>query len=215
MRSLADEQPIDGSAQPGFVGPAETALQARRGPNRLFELIQTLILTVVLFVGIQAFVARPFKIEGGSMETTLEPGQYVLIDKLTPHWAPYGRGDIVVLDPPGSELGSDPDRTPFIKRVIGLPGDRIELRNGKVFVNGAVIEEAYIYADDGVRQPTEPNPGGLSEWLVPEGQLFVMGDHRQNSADSRTFGPIEIDHVIGRAWLRYWPFDTFGIMSPT
>jgi signal peptidase I len=166
----------------------------------------------VIFVGIQTFVAQPYKIEGGSMETTLLQNQYVLIDKLTPHWAPFGHGDIVVLDPPGTSLGSN--GTPFIKRVIGLSGDRVELRNGKVYVNGMVIDEPYLFADDGIRQPTDPSPGGLTEWLVPEGELFVMGDHRQNSADSRTFGPIEISHVIGRAWLRYWPVDAFGIMAP-
>ena len=178
----------------------------------LLEIIETLVLTVVIFVGIQTFVAQPYKIEGGSMETTLLQNQYVLIDKLTPHWAPFGRGDIVVLDPPRASLGSD--GTPFIKRVIGLSGDRVELRDGKVFVNGTVIDEPYIYLQDGVSQPTDPSPGGLTEWLVPAGELFVMGDHRQNSADSRSFGPVEISHVIGRAWLRYWPVNAFGIMSP-
>jgi len=193
--------------EPG-VAPAAK----KRGPGRVVELIQTLVLTVVIFLVIQTFVARPFKIEGGSMETTLLPNQYVLIDKITPHWAPYERGDIIVLEPPGTSLGGD--RTPFIKRVIGLGGDRIELHNGKVFVNGTVIDEPYIYARNGIPQPTDPSPGGLSEWLVPDGELFVMGDHRQNSADSRIFGPIEIAHVVGRAWLRYWPIDTFGIVAP-
>jgi signal peptidase I len=177
----------------------------------LFEVVETLVLTVVIFLGIQTFVAQPYKVQQGSMETTLMPDQYVLVDKLTPRWAPYARGDIVVFDPP--EQWSPLGTVPFIKRVIGLPGDRVQLRDGKVFVNDVQLTEPYIFKeDDGEAQPTEPAAGGASQWDVPDGDLLVMGDHRGDSADSRAFGPIEIGHVIGRAWLRYWPFDTFGIL---
>jgi signal peptidase I len=176
----------------------------------LFEVIETLVLTVVIFLGIQTFVAQPYKVQQGSMETTLLPDQYVLVDKLTPRWAPYTRGDIVVFDPP--ETWSSVGGVPFIKRVIGLPGDTVELRDGLVFVNGIELDEPYLFEDDGVPQPTDPQAGGPSRWVVPEDQLLVMGDHRQDSADSRSFGPIDVSHVIGRAWLRYWPFDTFGIL---
>jgi signal peptidase I len=132
------------------------------------------------------------------------------VDKLTPRWAAYSRGDIVVFDPP--ETWSAGGGVPFIKRVIGLPGDRVELRDGEVFVNGTKLDEPYIFEQNGVHQTTEPAIGGQSEWLVPNNELLVMGDHRQDSADSRTFGPIEVGHVIGRAWLRYWPFDQFGVL---
>jgi signal peptidase I len=180
----------------------------------LFEVVETLVLTVLIFLGIQTFVAQPYKVQQGSMETTLMPDQYVLVDKLTPRWAPYDRGDIVVFDPP--ETWSSGGGVPFIKRIIGLPGDRVELRDGKVFVNGTELDEPYIFEENGVPQTTDPLAGGASQWLVPENELLVMGDHRQDSADSRSFGPIEIGHVIGRAWLRYWPFDTFGVLvTPT
>lgn len=182
----------------------------RPARGRLIEVVETLVLTVVIFLGIQAFVAQPFRVEGASMEATVLPDQYVLIDKLTPHWAPYARGDIVVLTPPSQY--PDPDGIPFIKRVIGLPGDRIELRDGTVYVNDTALDEPYVFTEDGIRQPTDPTGGGASEWLVPDGDLFVMGDHRQESADSRVFGPVEISQVIGRAWLRYWPIDTFGVL---
>lgn len=175
----------------------------------LFEVLETLVLTIVIFVGIQVFVAQPYKVQQVSMENTLLPEQYVLVDKLTPRWTPYSRGDIVVFDPPESWSSA---RVPFIKRVVGVPGDRIELRDGDVFVNDVKLDEPYVFDDDGVRQQTEPSPGGPTEWLVPDGALFVMGDHRQESADSRSFGSIAVGHVIGRAWLRYWPFDTFGIL---
>ena len=177
----------------------------------LFEVVETLVLTVVIFLGIQTFVAQPYKVQQGSMENTLLPEQYVLVDKLTPHWARYSRGDIVVFDPPES-WSAGGGGVPFIKRVIGLPGDRVEIRGGHVYVNGVELEEPYIFEDKGIPQTTEPAIGGQNEWLVPAGDLLVMGDHRQDSADSRTFGPIEIGHVIGRAWLRYWPFDRFGVL---
>ena len=177
----------------------------------LFEVVETLVLTVVIFLGIQTFVAQPYKVQQTSMETTLLPEQYVLVDKLTPRWSPYTRGDIVVFDPPATWTNGA--GVPFIKRVIGLPNDIVELRDGHVFVNDVELEEPYLFVgDNGKPEPTDPTIGGSSEWVVPPGQLLVMGDHRQDSADSRTFGPIEISHVIGRAWLRYWPFDTFGVL---
>jgi len=175
--------------------------------------IETLVLTVVIFLGIQTFVAQPYKVQQGSMEVTLLPDQYVLVDKLTPRWSTYKHGDIVVFDPPESWVGAG--GVPFIKRVIGLPGDHVELRDGKVVVNGVDLKETYVFTDDGT-DATNPQPGGTAEWFVADGQLLVFGDHRDNSADSRTFGPIEIKHVIGRAWLRYWPVDSFTLLpTPT
>jgi signal peptidase I len=177
----------------------------------LFEVVETLVLTVLIFLGIQTFVAQPYRVQQSSMEVTLLPDQYVLVDKLTPRWAPYARGDIVVFDPP--ESWSPQGSVPFIKRIIGLPNDTVKLRDGKVYVNDVLLDEPYINTDgDGNPQTTDAQPGGSSEWVIPEGQLLVMGDNRQNSADSRSFGPIEVTHVIGRAWLRYWPFDRFGVL---
>jgi signal peptidase I len=176
----------------------------------LLEIVETLVLTFLIFLGTQAFVAQPYKVEMTSMENTLLPEEFVLVDKLTTRWAPYSRGDIVVFDPP--ESWSSEGHEPFIKRVIGLPGDRVELRDGKVFINDVELDEPYIFEENDVPQTTDQEEGGPSEWLVPDGDLFVMGDHRAASADSRSFGPIDVGHVIGRAWLRYWPLDSFGIL---
>jgi signal peptidase I len=177
----------------------------------LLELGETLVLTVLIFLGIQTFVAQPYQIQQMSMEQTLLPDQYVLVDKLTPRWAPYERGDIVVFPPPSSV--GDRDGTPFIKRVIGLPGETISLADGHVLVNGVAIDEPYVFSEGGAPQPTEEVFGGDSSWVVPEGQLFLLGDHRQESVDSRVFGPVPIDTIIGRAWLRYWPADTFRVLE--
>lgn len=178
--------------------------------RRILEVAETVLLTVVIFFGIQAFVAQPYQVQQVSMETTFLPGQYVLVDKLSPRWSPYARGDIIVFNPPPT--ATEATGTPFIKRVIGLPGDTVELKDGRVYVNGARLDEPYVYKDQGVPQATDPERANQSVWLVPAGDLFVLGDHRFVSQDSRTFGPVAISSVIGRAWLRYWPFDTFGIV---
>jgi signal peptidase I len=181
----------------------------RRSLGCLFEVVETLVLTVVIFWLIQTFVAQPFQVQMNSMEATLEPGQYVLVDKLTPRWQPYAVGDIIVFEPSASKTDLD---EPFIKRVIGVEGDTVELKDGHVFVNGVGLVEDYLYEDGGVAQPTEPTPGGQTRWEIGDGELFVMGDHRADSSDSRAFGPIDVSSVKGRAWLRYWPFDAFTVL---
>ncbi len=178
----------------------------------LFEIVETLVLTLLIFFVIQNFVAQPYKVQQKSMQRTLEAEQYVLVDKLTPRFDPYNRGDIVVFEPPDDWVDSG---TPFIKRVIGEPGDVVEIRDdGLVYVNGHVLDETYLYSDEvgGPPQPTSSLPE-QGKFTVPEGELFLMGDHRANSADSRTFGSVPLDRIIGRAWLRYWPLDTFGILA--
>jgi signal peptidase I len=183
-----------------------------RLPHWLIDIVETLVLTLVAFFVIQTFVAQPYQVHQTSMESTLEPGQYVLVDKLTPHWAPYQRGDIVVLHPPAG--WDDGDDTPFIKRVIGLPGDTVSIGDdGRVYVNGTPLDEAYTYHDgDGTDEPTTATDG-TSTWTIGPDELFVMGDHRQASADSRAFGPIKVSSVVGRAFLRYWPATTIGVLA--
>jgi len=176
----------------------------------LFEVVETLVLTLVIFLIIQTFVAQPYQVQQQSMENTLQPGEYVLVDKLTPRFDDYSRGDVVVFSPPsGYDQGNN---TPFIKRVIGLPGDSIEVRDGAVYVNGKAVAETYTFPGSAPNQPTEAQPD-RSQWTIGSDELFVLGDHRQASSDSRVFGPIKRDTVIGRAWLRYWPFNVFGILS--
>jgi signal peptidase I len=181
----------------------------RRALGCLIEVVETLVLTAILFWVIQSFIAQPFQVQQVSMQDTIEDGQYVLVDRLTPHFDAYHRGDIVVFTPPtNAEVQQG---KPFIKRVIGVAGDTVQLRAGKVLVNGVPLVEPYLYSVDGAAEPTDPENGEKS-WTVLPGELFVMGDHRVRSSDSRDFGPIQISAVIGRAWLRYWPLAAFGIL---
>jgi signal peptidase I len=183
-----------------------------RPPRWLLEIVETLVLTLVTFFVIQSFVAQPFQVRQTSMEHTLEPDEYVLVDKLTPRFDAFHRGDIVVLQPP--EGFGDGTGTPFIKRVIGLPGETVEIRDdGRVYVDGAALDEAtYTFADGGVHQPTTPQTE-QSSWTLGPDQLFVLGDHREVSDDSRSFGPVAEASIVGRAFLRYWPAATFGVLS--
>jgi signal peptidase I len=177
----------------------------------LFEIVETLALTLIIFFVIQTFVAQPYRVEQLSMEQTLEPDQYVLVDKLTPRFDAYDRGDIVVFTPPQDWAGTSD--TPFIKRVIGVAGDDVEIRDdGVVYVNDVALEEGYLFTVDGEPQPTTTSTDPAT-WTIEVGELFVMGDHRTKSSDSRAFGSISTDDVIGRAWLRYWPFDTFTVLA--
>jgi signal peptidase I len=179
---------------------------SKRPLGCLFEVVETLVLTLVIFLIIQNFVAQPYRVQQQSMEHTLEPDQYVLVDKLTPRFTPYKRGDIVVFTPP--EAWAREDGTPYIKRVIGQPGDVVELKSGGVYVNGEKLDEPYIYEGQSTEALSD-----VSRWTVGAGELFVMGDHRQDSQDSRAFGPVPEKNIIGRAWLRYWPIGTFGILQ--
>jgi signal peptidase I len=170
----------------------------------LIEIVETLLLTLVIFWVLQSFVAQPYQILQVSMEQTLEPNQYVLVDKLSPHWSDYKRGEVIVFEPPAG-YEEEGQNIPFIKRVVGVAGDLVEVKNDSVWVNGVRLDEPYVYKGQATTPITTK-----SSWLVPDGQLFVLGDHRQASVDSRVFGPIPKSTVVGRAWLRYWPFDSLS-----
>lgn len=189
--------------------PAQATAARRLGiPRWALELAQTVVLTLVIFLGIQNFVAQPFEVQQHSMDTTFAEGQYVLVDRLSHLWSPYARGQVVVFRSP-ADL-SRPE--PLIKRVVAVGGDTVDMREGKVFVNGIALDEPYLFrGDDGAPQRTEP--GSTSHWLVPGNDLFVLGDHREVSADSRVFGPIAVSSVIGRGFLRYWPISALSLVA--
>jgi signal peptidase I len=196
--------------------PRPEAQGTRRSLGCLLEIVETLVLTLVIYLLIHNFIAQPFEVEQDSMLPTILEHEYILIDKLSPRFSDYDRGDIVVFNPP---TGYEQNGVPFIKRVIGLPGDTISLQNGKVFVTPAggspvPLTEPYVRELDGRTAPTQPRDAeGTSEWTVPEGEYFVMGDNRPDSQDSRFFGPITRDSIIGRAWVRYFPLDRIQLME--
>lgn len=196
------------TSEPEGAARGEAADGRPRGLGCAVEVVETLVLTFVIFLVVQNFVAQPFQVQQHSMDPTFAQGDYVLVDRLTHLWSPYGRGQVVVFQaPPSTGLGE-----PLIKRVIGVGGDTVEVRDGHVLVNGAALDEPYLFLDEaGVAEPTTATD--QSKWVVPGGDLFVMGDHRQVSEDSRIFGPIPVTSVIGRGVVRYWPLSAFGIVA--
>ena len=190
-------------AIPGL--PADLARWAR-------EVIQIVALTAALYLVINTFLVQPYEVEMRSMEPTLAGGDHVLVDKLSPRWDAYDRGDVVVFDAPAPY---DDEGIPYIKRVIGVAGDTIQLLNGHVYVTpaGGVpvrLDETYLDGD----VPTLPQGApGHYRWTVPDGSVFVLGDNRTDSVDSRTFGAIDIEDLIGRAWLRYLPLDRVSVLG--
>jgi signal peptidase I len=154
----------------------------------VLDILETLILAVVLYFGINAVSVR-VRVDGFSMNPTLQDGEYILVNRLAYKIGNPVRGDIVVFSFP-----MDP-RQDLIKRVIGLPGESISVQDGKVMINGIPLEEPYIAAP----------PIYNGTWEVPEGQLFVLGDNRNESKDSHEWGLLPMENVVGRAILIYWP----------
>ena len=175
---------------------SETPQDSQSIKNFFVDLFETIILAVVLFFAINAVSAR-VRVDGFSMVPTLQDGEYVLVNRLAYRNNMPDRGDIIVFVSPQT---SDLD---LIKRVIGLPGDHIRIMNGEVQVNGQVLEEDYIAAA----------PIYSGDWNVPEGNLFVLGDNRNDSSDSHAWGLLPIDNVIGKAILIYWPIPEWTLIE--
>lgn len=192
------------------------------------EILETLLLAVVIFVGVRLVVLN-FRVDGLSMAPNLHNREMLLVnrnayfhfdlngvldalpgverddERILYPFDPPERGDIVVFDPPVVG-GSD---KPYIKRVIALPGETVEVRaDGHVYVDDQRLDEPYLVGDV-TRCTTDRACGPV---LVPEGHVYVLGDNRGNSADSRVFGPVAVDAIIGKAWVTYWPVDDFGLV---
>jgi len=164
----------------------------------VLDILETLILAVVLYFGINAVSVR-VRVDGFSMNPTLQDGEYILVNRLAYKIGHPVRGDIVVFSFP-----MDPKQD-LIKRVIGLPGESISVQDGKVMINGIPLEEPYIAAP----------PIYNGTWEVPEGQLFVLGDNRNESKDSHEWGLLPVENVVGRAILIYWPPPQWQVIDHT
>jgi signal peptidase I len=178
-------------------------------PTKKASAVRSAIEWVVILLGallvafvVKTFLLQAFYIPSASMEPTLMIGDRVLVNKLSYDFHDVHRGDIVVFKSPKGE--TSPDVKDLIKRVIGLPGETVEVREGHVVINGRPLTEPYV--------PTGITAGAVEPRKIPAGQIWVMGDNRPNSKDSRFFGPIDENLIVGRAFVRVWPLSALGFL---
>jgi signal peptidase I len=171
----------------------------RRIVRFLREVLETVLPAILIALLINVFVGQATRVEGQSMEPNLHTNQRLVVEKMSYRFHGPQRFDIVVLRLPnqGDDL--------LIKRVIGLPGETVEIRNGHVYIDGQALDEPFAVGDT--------RPGRQSSVVVPPLHVFVLGDNRNHSNDSRSFGPVPIENVIGRAWLSYWPLEDAGVLD--
>jgi signal peptidase I len=166
-----------------------------KGLRFIREILETVVPAVMIALLINLFMAQATRVYGQSMEPNLHTDQRLIVEKLSYHLHPPRRGDVVVmkLNHSESEL--------LIKRVIALPGERVEIKEGQVFINGQPLDEPYL---------DQYTAGQMAPKVVPPLHVFVLGDNRGFSNDSRTFGMVNFSDIVGRAWLSYWPPERFG-----
>ncbi|MGD1864843.1 MAG: signal peptidase I [Phormidesmis sp.] len=188
------------------VGKSKNQTEQTSGWKKtLIENVRLVAIALTIAIFVRFFIAEPRFIPSPSMVPTLAVGDRLLVEKVSYHLHPPTRGDIVVFEPPPQlqEYGYQASQA-FIKRVVGLPGQKVQVSQGKVYVNGEPLAESYILEAPQYEMPPV---------TVPAGQLFVMGDNRNDSNDSHVWGFLPIENVIGRAALRFWPLAKAGTVS--
>lgn len=160
------------------------------------DTVETILLALILFFGINAVSAR-VRVENISMKPTLQPGEFVLVNKIAYKVGPPQIGDVIVFHYPRNPVED------YVKRVIGRPGDTVTIQNGKVLVDGVALNEPYIAA----------SPLYDGTWTVPKDSLFVLGDNRNQSSDSHSWGFVPMDYVVGKALVVYWPLQNLQVLD--
>ena len=167
-----------------------------------FDILETVAFVGSLFIVVYLFILRPHKVQGMSMFATFHDGDYILTSKLSFRFQPPRVGDVVVFKSPGNK------DIEYIKRIIGLPGDRVMVKSGEVILNGKTLNENYNYTKTFTFDPGFMREG--VEILVPNGYVVAMGDNRNGSSDSRIFGPVPMDEIVGKVFYRYLPPNRIG-----
>lgn len=177
--------------------------------NFILEFVQSIVLALSVFVLLYLFVVQPNEIKGNSMLPNFVNGELLLTDKLSYQFGEPKRGDVVVFKAPPSEPCSE-DECEYIKRVIGIPGDRVKVERGRVYLNGQLLKKEFL-ASDVLTEPGGFNQEGV-EKMIPAGQYLCLGDNRPHSRDGREFGPVKKELIVGRAFFRYWPLKAVGLI---
>jgi len=175
----------------------------------ILEFVQSIVLALSVFVLLYLFVAQPNEVKGSSMLPNFENGEYLLTDKLSYQLGSPKRGDVVVFKAPPTEPCAA-DECEYIKRIIGIPGDKVMVKNGDVYLNGKELDSTFL-SEGTITQPGSFNQEGV-EKIVPEGKYLCFGDNRPHSRDGREFGPINKELIVGKAFFKYWPLSAIGLV---
>lgn len=173
--------------------------------NNLVEFIEFAAVTIAILVVIRFFIAEPHKVSGHSMDNNFHDGDLIITNKVSLKFSNPARGEVIILHNP-----LNPDQV-FIKRVIGLPNERVKLLNGQFYINDQLLPEPYL--PSGLKTPGENFLIEGAEIIVPKDQYFVAGDNRPASSDSREWGTVKRDLIIGQALIRYWPLSRAGVIQ--
>jgi signal peptidase I len=174
------------------------------------DIIETVVVALSIFLIVYLFIMQPHQVNGKSMYPTFDHGEYLLTDKISYKTGEPKRGDVVVFHAPEASQCPEGTGCDFIKRIIGLPGDTIEVKNNSLLVNGVQLDETYI-PEAVLTQPGAYNMQGVIQ--VPSNAYFVLGDNRDHSSDSRAWGPVPEDRIVGRVFFRYWPPEKVGLLE--
>lgn len=168
------------------------------------DLVETIVIALALFVIMYLFLFQPHQVKGNSMYANFHDGEYLLTDKVSYHLSQPKRGEVVIFKAPQNQ------EFDYIKRIIGLPEEKLRIQNGAVFIDEKKLEEPYLPEATWTRGGKFLPEGKTI--IIPQGQYFVMGDNRGHSSDSRDWGPVPREGIIGKAWLRYWPLKEIGLI---
>lgn len=175
--------------------------------STFWETVKILIIAAAIIIPVRLFVVQPFIVKGSSMETNFHGNDYILVDEITPRFRAFERGEVVIfkLDGRSGEY--------FIKRIIGLPGETITIKDGKINIRNTADPTGFTI-NEAAYLPVSVHTGGSIQLTLKADEIFVLGDNRGQSSDSRVWGALSTKNIIGRAWIRVYPFSQFTMINP-
>lgn len=175
----------------------------------ILDFVQSIVLALAVFVVLYLFVAQPNEVKGSSMLPNFVDKEFLLTEKISYYLGDPQRGDVVIFKAPATESCAA-EECEYIKRIIGVPGDKVMVKDGKVYLNGELLDQTFL-PNDVITTEGQFSKEGVEE-TVPEGEYLCFGDNRQHSRDGREFGPIKKELIVGKAFFKYWPVSSLGLI---
>jgi len=175
----------------------------------ILDFVQSIVLALAVFVVLYLFVAQPNEVKGSSMLPNFVDKEFLLTEKISYYLGDPQRGDVVIFKAPATESCAA-EECEYIKRIIGIPGDKVMVKDGQVYLNGELLDQTFLHGNV-ITTEGQFSKEGVEE-TVPEGEYLCFGDNRQHSRDGREFGPIKKELIVGKAFFKYWPVSSLGLI---